>query len=218
MKTRLIAGIGLIILGVGFLLGEMGLFSFWSVLWTYWPTALVISGIIHLSKLRASIFNGIALIVIGTLFQASILDIIPLSFLETLISAGLILLGTSLLLGSRKFHNGLDTINVVSIFSGANRIVTSQHFSGGSITTLFGGADIDLRKANLENGRAEIEISCMFGGCDIKVPEHWEIDMSGIPILGGASDSTKPRFDVDEIRPKLSISYFVIFGGFDIKS
>jgi predicted membrane protein len=64
-----------------------------------------------------------------------------------------------------------------------------------------------------------IEITCIFGGTTIIVPDNWNVILDVTPILGGFSDSRKLRGDVirDNTR-SLVIRGTVIFGGGEIKS
>ena len=64
-----------------------------------------------------------------------------------------------------------------------------------------------------------IDITCIFGGTTIIVPESWNVVIEVTPILGGFSDSRKMRGDVirDNTR-SLTIRGTVIFGGGEIKS
>ena len=120
---------------------------------------------------------------------------------------------------SSKGITGDDYIDVVNVFSGGERQVTSQNFSGGKISAVFGGIELDLTKAKLAPGRNDIEIACVFGGATIIVPDDWYITIEVTPVLGGFSDSRKlsPGRSIDTGR-QLVIKGAVVFGGGEIKS
>ena len=117
-----------------------------------------------------------------------------------------------------KTTNSSDFIDVVSIFGGGERVVNSSNFSGGKITSIFGGSEIDLTRAQLAQGESVIEISCVFGGTSLIVPVDWNVVIDVTPILGGFSDSRKliPGRASDPSKT-LVIRGAVIFGGGEVK-
>ena len=138
-----------------------------------------------------------------------------------------IVLGIVLLLNSkrlvRRFDHSTtsktDSFDYVNIFSGAERQLITDNFQGGKVTSIFGGGEVDLTRSSLAPGENIIEITCIFGGTTIIVPENWNVIINVTPILGGFSDSRKLRGDVikDNTR-SLTITGTVIFGGGEIKS
>jgi hypothetical protein len=111
-----------------------------------------------------------------------------------------------------------DYLDEIAIFGGGEKIVTSDSFKGGKITTIFGGTDIILLRSRLAPGRHEIEVFCLFGGWTLRVPPNWTVKSEVVPIFGGVSD--KRYIDgavaVDSTR-QLVIKGFVMFGGGEIK-
>jgi predicted membrane protein len=138
-----------------------------------------------------------------------------------------IVLGVVLLVNSKRLVkkldfstvNKADYIDYVNIFSGAERQLITDNFQGGKITSIFGGGEVDLTRSSLSPGDNVIEITCIFGGTTIIVPDGWNVVIEVTPILGGFSDSRKMRGDVirDNTR-SLTIRGTVIFGGGEIKS
>jgi predicted membrane protein len=140
-----------------------------------------------------------------------------------LIIAGVIVITNARWLKSENWHsrttNSSDVIDIVNIFGGGERIINSTNFSGGKITSIFGGAEVDLTRAQLAPGESVIEMSCIFGGASLIVPTEWNVVIDVTPILGGFSDSRKmiPGRAVDPSKT-LVIRGAVIFGGGEIKS
>lgn len=136
---------------------------------------------------------------------------------------GVIVLTNAKWLKSENWHskttNSSDVIDIVNIFGGGERVINSNNFSGGKITSIFGGAEVDLTRAQLAPGESVIEMSCIFGGASLIVPSEWNVVIDVTPILGGFSDSRKliPGRTVD-ITKTLVIRGAVIFGGGEIKS
>jgi predicted membrane protein len=118
-----------------------------------------------------------------------------------------------------KSTNASDNIDVVSIFGGGERIINSQNFSGGKITAIFGGSEIDLTRAQLSPGESVIELSCIFGGASLIVPPDWNVVIDITPILGGFSDSRKIiHGGTVDYSKTLILRGAVVFGGGEIKS
>lgn len=191
-----------------------------------WQMLLIAIGVITLTG-SDNKTPGIVLISVGGFF------LIPELFTDFFRSfnffwpALFIVIGVVLLINSKRLgktlnfstSNKADYIDYTNIFSGAERQLITENFQGGKITSIFGGGEVDLTRSSLAPGENVIEITCIFGGTTIIVPESWNIILDVTPILGGFSDSRKLRGDVikDNTR-SLAIRGTVIFGGGEIKS
>jgi predicted membrane protein len=191
-----------------------------------WQMLLIVIGVITLIG-SDNKTPGIIMIAVGGFF------LIPELFTDFFRSfnffwpALFIVIGIVLLMNSKKLGrrlnysqtNKADYIDYVNIFSGAERQLITENFQGGKITSIFGGGEVDLTRSSLAPGDIVIDITCIFGGTTIIVPESWNVILNVTPILGGFSDSRKLRGDVikDNTR-SLTISGTVIFGGGEIKS
>ncbi|UCG28805.1 MAG: hypothetical protein JSV24_05450 [Bacteroidales bacterium] len=112
-----------------------------------------------------------------------------------------------------------DYLDEVSIFGGGNRVITSQNFQGGKITSIFGGSTIDFRKSNLSKGKSIIDVFTMFGGSKLIVPNDWDIRVEIVSVFGGYSDKRNPDpHIVYDASKQLIIKGVAIFGGGEIKS
>jgi hypothetical protein len=83
------------------------------------------------------------------------------------------------------------------------------------IVTVLGGTDLDMSEARFASRTTRINVFCLFGGIDIKVPEGVNTTMNVSCILGGA-DTNAPSSGHPN-APVLLIDGFVIFGGLDVK-
>lgn len=139
------------------------------------------------------------------------------------IIVGVIVLTNASWFKSERWHdkttNSSDYMDIVNIFGGGERVINSSSFRGGKITSIFGGAEIDLTRAQLAQGESVIELTCIFGGASLIVPSDWNVVIDVTPILGGFSDSRKliPGMGVD-VNKTLVLRGAVIFGGGEIKS
>ncbi len=112
-----------------------------------------------------------------------------------------------------------DTIDDVAIFGGGTKVINSNNFKGGSITSIFGGSEIDLSGCKLAEGDVVIDVLALFGGSEIIVPRDWNVKVSVTAILGGFSNKSRrdPSLPLDETRT-LYIKGFVMFGGGEVKT
>jgi predicted membrane protein len=191
-----------------------------------WQMLLVAIGVITLIG-SDNKTPGIVMVAVGGFF------LIPELFTDFFRSfnffwpALFIVIGVVLLMNSNRLgkklnfstSNKADYIDYTNIFSGAERQLITDNFQGGKITSIFGGGEVDLTRSSLSAGENIIEITCIFGGTTIIVPESWNVILDVTPILGGFSDARKLRGDVikDNTR-SLTIRGTVIFGGGELKS
>jgi hypothetical protein len=80
---------------------------------------------------------------------------------------------------------------------------------------LFGGADIDLREAQLDAGRLTIVSLALFGGSDVYVPQGIEVDVAGFALFGG-HDEHGSEGEIHPASPLVRIVGLSLFGGMDV--
>jgi predicted membrane protein len=209
--------------GVALLLDHLGFIVLGS-LFRFWPMILVFFGVGHLFTPSTRAW-GVILVSVGALLQLDKLGIIRFNFADmwplAIIAVGVFLMWSTLQrpLPTSGTTDSTDMFNAVAIFSGCERRVKSQNFKGGRATSIFGGVELDLRDAKIEGDEATIEINCIFGGAEIRVPESWNVHSKSIPILGGFSDKTHISADADPAggkRKTLIITGAIVFGGVEI--
>ena len=94
------------------------------------------------------------------------------------------------------------------IFTGGKRRIVTNNFRGGEIVAVFGGVEVDLRAAQLGGDEAVVDITAAFGGCNIKVPTNWYVEMRGVAAFGGYSNKTIPP----RVSPGQRIQKLVVTG------
>jgi hypothetical protein len=107
-------------------------------------------------------------------------------------------------------------MNAVAVFGGCERRVAIQNFQGGRATALFGGIELDFRDADMES-EAILEVNCIFGGVEIRVPETWHVHSRSLPVFGGYEDKTSQPHSPGKTKT-LIVTGMVIFGGVEIKN
>jgi hypothetical protein len=83
---------------------------------------------------------------------------------------------------------------------------------------LFGGVQLDLRKAGTKLPEVFLDITAAFGGVEIKVPETWAVSMRVTSIFGGYDDKTHAPAPGATPAPVLVVTGATIFGGLGVKN
>src|SRR5690606_27488289 len=140
----------------------------------YWPSIIILIGISGLFDRRSSKLWNLIVIAFGTLLQLNRLDYIPINVFKLFLPIVLILVGLNIIFskGVRRHSTPVeperwseanatleDTIDTFVVFSGIETINQSQSFKGGKVTAIFGGVDLDLRSAKLNNNEAFLDVS-----------------------------------------------------------
>jgi hypothetical protein len=81
--------------------------------------------------------------------------------------------------------------------------------------SIFGGTNIDLRKAIVPQDGVAISCLCAFGGTDIIVPPGMRVITRGVGIFGGF-DRTNNEVD-DPDAPTVVVEGLAVFGGVSVK-
>ena len=120
-----------------------------------------------------------------------------------------------------RIHKGVgqDTAATFAIdvfMSNVTRKVMSQEFTGGHVTALMGGADVDLRSARMAGSRATLEANLVMGGLNVFVPEDWAVEFDGSPIMGNVEDQT--RRPIGEAQKVLLVTGSVLMSSVFIKN
>jgi Domain of unknown function (DUF5668)/Cell wall-active antibiotics response 4TMS YvqF len=114
--------------------------------------------------------------------------------------------------------SAMNMVHEFAIFGGGNRRIDSQEFEGGDAIALFGGVQLDLRKAETKLDELNIDVTAAFGGVEIKVPETWAVSMRVTSIFGGYDDKTHAPPPGAAKTPLLVVTGAVIFGGLAVKN
>ncbi|MFZ0591567.1 MAG: DUF5668 domain-containing protein [Bryobacteraceae bacterium] len=223
-RGPLIPAFVLIALGVVFFLTENHIVEAWDI-WRFWPLALVIAGIVKVSlRSPGRQVEGWVLIGIGLLFLASSLGLLRIAphllWPAILIGVGITLLFRSISYsgdsGGYQLHAPFEGENF-AMFGGAELNMSGQEFQGTTVTAVFGGYNLDLRKSVMKSDKAIVEATAVFGGIELRVPPTWNVVMQGAPIFGGYSDETlHPEATAN--APQLIIKGSAVFGGIAVKN
>jgi len=112
---------------------------------------------------------------------------------------------------------GDEYLDAVAIFGGVKRIIMSKDFKGGEIVNIFGGAEIDFTRADI-NGTVTIEITQVFGGTKLVVPPHWQVRSDMAAVFAGIDDKRFGNAGAQSADKVLILKGTSIFAGVDIRS
>lgn len=236
----IVFGVIFVVLGVALLLDTARVIDVdvWGTLHTWWPSILAIWALARVATRNGSFLGNMILFAVGILLQLSSLDVID-GFWAAFWPIVFILAGLSLLRGSMlraraatatppSASNGSargeglpyenDYLETSALMGGSSTRVVSKNFRGGSISSIMGGLEIDLRSAEIDGNLAVLEATCVMGGIEIRVPPHWTVQVKGTPILGGIDDETHKYRDDNVVGPTLILDATVVLGGIEIKT
>lgn len=219
--SRLILGLAFISAGLLWVLDNYGYIDA-RPFWHFWPLVLIAIGLTKLFTSGGRRGGGVALLLIGSFFalrewgvHIELREVAPFA----LLFFGLMMVGRAL---SRRQPRPVagdpsSFTDATAILGSSKQVSSSPQFRGGSLTAILGAAELDLRQATVDpSGPAVIDAVAFWGGVEIFVPEHWVIDLRGVPILGGFEDTTlRPA---GESQPHLVVRGFALMGGVEVKN
>lgn len=225
----IVFGAIVVLVGLSLLLNNLGIVDFRDI-WRYWPVLLIVYGVSRVFACKAvtSLIWGGAVALIGLLLLLDNLDIILFRF-DYIWPLIVIAFGLSLLaraIDRKRFvaaasppTSSDSVLNIVAVFGGSNRVVDNPDFRGGDIVSVFGGVRLDLRRAAITLDRVVLDVSAVFGGVEIRVPENWSVSTKGVGIFGGFDDKTlHPKPDANAKVPELVITGATVFGGMSVSN
>ena len=193
-----------------------------------WQMLLIAIGLVFIIKDR-SFVPGLILIAIGGFSMANHYFLLPDYWRHAFWPLLILVFGIYLIIAPprylRHWHkpgeggDNRDFIDEVAVFSGGDRIITSQNFKGGRIVSVFGGSKINLMNAKLAEGVQVLDTLSVFGGSNVIVPAGWTVKVEVTAIFGGFSDKRErlPNLVYDQ-NTMLVIKGVAIFGGGEVKS
>lgn len=232
-SQRIAGAIVLIAVGAIFLVANLNLMSFNDIV-RFWPAILMVAGVWKLVDAEAPqqrTLGGI-LFVIGAVFMANNLDLIPFNVWNLW---PLLLIGVGVyMLVDRSFapqasmqidYQGKPrgprswTRHETAVFSGGRRRINVDDFRAAKYDCVFGGFELDFRGSQIQGDSAILEINAVFGGAEVKVPTNWNVVMQGAGVFGGMVDSTEHTAPPNSPGVKnLFVRGAAVFGGVEVKN
>lgn len=224
-------GLFIIMVGVFILFKKLDLIP--HINWhNHWPIILIAVGLFVGIKNRFSTNAPFILVGVGVCYLIPEFMILGVSSTKLILPAILILIGIALFIRPGKKGKCADkmqvvtsdasTVNLDVTFGGRKEIVTSKQFQGGSVSTTFGGIELNLTQADSITQPMVMKFKVSFGGVELIVPPHWEIQNEVTPSFGSVEDhrSIPSRGSDDDKDDKkvLVLEGSCSFGSIEIKS
>ena len=222
--VRAFLGITIVALGGILLLRNLGIIKFddWHLFWgTFWAGIFLLAGLSALfsSRRPTGWVWGLLLVAVAVAIGLNAYNIINISVWKLLWPVILILVGLAVVLGigsgrrqSKKRAADGDDSEKVAIFYGEESRVKGD-YTGGSVTAIFGGVELDLRQAKVKDG-AVIDVFTFCGGIDISLPDDVIVQNDVRGILGGSEDKTAPK---SSAKKTIHLRGECILGGLEVK-
>lgn len=218
-------GLVLVALGVIFGLNALEITDINLFFDGWWTLFIIVPCGIGLFKNNGKILNLIG-VVIGVILLLVCRDILDMQMMAKLIvPIILVISGVAFIFKDafkgetvrkiKELHKGKIGSNAYcSTFSSQKLNLNGQPFTGAEMTAVFGGIECDMRNAIIEED-VLLEVSAIFGGIDIFVPENVCVKVSSTSIFGGVDEKRNynPVGDV----PTIYINALCLFGGVDVK-
>lgn len=110
-----------------------------------------------------------------------------------------------------------ERVDATAIFGAVKKNIVSKNFRGGDATSIFGGSEIDLSKADI-NGTVRMDVTAILGGVKLIVPSHWTVKQEITAIFGGVEDKRDMHTVIAAPNKILVLDGTAFMGGIEISS
>ena len=195
-------------------------FDSWNVFWgTVWAVGLILAGLMTIFSSRKASLRvwGLLLMTIGVSIGLGAYGVINISVWKIFWPVMLITIGLTVSVGSggrkRSKKSADDSGNEkIAIFYGEESRVKGD-YTGGSVTAIFGGVELDLRQAKIKDG-AVIDVFTFCGGVNINMPDDVIVKNEVHGILGGSEDKTVSK---SSAKKTIYLRGECVLGGLEVK-
>jgi Domain of unknown function (DUF1707)/Cell wall-active antibiotics response 4TMS YvqF len=106
---------------------------------------------------------------------------------------------------------------IVSVMSGTERRGRWRLARETNVVCVMGGAELDLRHAELEDLDSTITVVAVMGGAEIIVPEGVDVDVEGFAFMGG-KEFTPAKTAPPPSAPSVRIKAYAFMGGIEVRT
>lgn len=199
-RSRLVFGPVFIAVGLLLLADQAGRVDAWTLISTWWPTVLLLSGLMQLWTRPRNAFGGATMLTVGgalLLFTLGAVDTLALLWPLLLIGLGAWLVIGRLVTSTTTVDGG-EVSNLVAVFDDQNVRLAPGPCGGGSLTTVFGDIRLDLSATTAPVGSVTFQVTTLFGDLEVITPPGWEVEVSGPEVFGDVhvpEPTTRPPDD-----------------------
>ncbi len=159
---------------------------------------------------------AILLFSLGAILQLQRLQLLDIDLVSLILPLALIFGGAAILLSKTRTvgTHSTDKLNHFAVLGGSTQRMSSSNFQGGSVTAVMGGVELDLRDSQLLSSPT-LEVTAVMGGVEVRVPNGWQVEVSGTPVLGGIENKVITDSNLSDV-PILHIRATAVLGGIEI--
>ncbi len=227
MKSRNLFWGLFLILGAAFIIiSQIGIFedvSLLKLVFAILLSGVAISGLIHLEF--TLVLFPIAIILILFDQELNITKLTPWPVLATALLGSI---GLSLIFQRHhKPHHYEEYLKDVIIndpdsgdiscfahMGSTVKYINTKEFEKGIVDCSFGAATVYFDNAEIKDNSAVLQINCSFGGVELYLPKHWQIEQRIYAFIGGVDE--KGRKDQVSNGPTLILTGRIKFAGITI--
>lgn len=108
------------------------------------------------------------------------------------------------------------SFNLVTVFDGIEFRPTTATLGSSNTFTMFGGTQLDLRRARTTSPRILLEVTTIVGGTSITVPDTWRVTVDGPTVAGGRDVRVTEPAALTDDAPHLVINARTVLGGLQV--
>jgi len=216
---RAVVGAALVVVGALLLADVAGLAEAEGIIADWWPLLLVALGLVQASSGSGFGVVSTVLIVGGILLLGVTTDLFGDDIGGVVWAVVLVAAGAWVLLGWGRRRSGVlvePTVSGLSVFNVVKLTSRSPALHAGALTAVLGTLRLDLTGATLDPAGARISVAAVLGAVDLIVPKGWQVEVRGLPILGGWDDTTS-KADQSPDSPRLRVQALAVLGGLEVK-
>jgi hypothetical protein len=114
---------------------------------------------------------------------------------------------------------GSPRFSLVTVFDGTEFRPTTHDLVSSKAITVFGGTQIDLRRAAPAGADPlRLELTTVMGGTDVTVPDTWRVSLEGTAFGGGHEIKVADHNSLPEDAPHLVVVARTIMGGLRVQA
>lgn len=217
-RRQVVEGLAFVGLGSLLLLEQAGRLEVLPLVADWWPLVIVAVGLARAVTRPHNVAGGMVLAGLGGVLLLRTLDVV--GSLRLAWPVLVILLGLWLVLGATGRAGraaaapggdappGDGTLDLVAAFEDRRVDATGRRIAGGSLVTVFGDLDVDLRAADLVPG-ATLQVTTVVGDVHLTVPTGWRVEVGGPELLG---EVTVRGLPTDGDAPVLRLRVLTLLG------
>ncbi len=212
---------GIVIVAIGIILGlnAVGITDIDIFFDGWWTLFIIIPCGISVFTSKNKVGNIIG-VTVGVILLLNCLEIIDFEIVwKVVVPVLIIAFGIKLIFNNAFTKKEFPKIKIgtkssTAIFSGKEIKYDDEIFNGATYTAVFGGIESDLRGAAIQNN-AVINVTVIFGGVDILLPENVNVKTSSTSFFGGID--SEDHLNNGDNAITVYVNATSIFGGIDVK-